>query len=89
MEFLNKVVKTLKEVMFGMFYLDLYRDTTKYIRQYKDFTNLILLGEFIGLPILSTSITIKLLPYMYRDIIIWKIRQMREKDVTEDTPDLI
>ncbi len=89
MNFVNRFVKSIKEVLFGMFYFDLYRESMKYYKQLNDLMNLFLLGEFLGLPILSTNITIKLLPYLYKDIHRWKISQLKEKEVTDEVPDTI
>ena len=89
MKWFKKFKSSVKEVLFGMFYLDLYRESLKYSQSLNDFMNLLLLGEFLGLPILSTNITIKLLPYLYKDLFTWKVRQLKEKSVTDETPDTI
>jgi len=89
MRWLTKIKITLKEVLFGMFFFDLYRESLRYSKHINDFMNLILLGEFLGLPILSTSITIKLLPYLYKDLFMWKLGQLKERSVTDEVPDTI
>ncbi len=51
--------------------------------------NLLLMGELLGLPLMSTPILLKLLPYLLPEIEEWKIRQLRERDVTEEAPETI
>ena len=89
MGLLSRFRRGLKEFLFGMLYFDLYKDTLKYSRQLNDFMNLVLLGEFLGIPILSTNVTIKLLPYLYKDLLRWKISQLKEREVTDEVPDTI
>ncbi len=86
---LKKIIQSFKEFLFGAFYMDLYRDSARMAREYKDFINLLLLGEFLGLPILSTSITLRLIPYLYGDLANWKRRQLAERDVTDEVPDIM
>ncbi len=54
----------------------------------KDAINLLLLGEFLGLPIMATPIVLKILPYVLPEIEGWKVRQLRERDLTDDVPDV-
>jgi len=89
MGILDRISKTLKELLFGMFYLELYKESVKYSKQLNDLMNLFLLGEFLGLPILSTNITLRLLPYLYKDLHRWKISQLREREVTDEVPDVM
>lgn len=87
MDIISRFWRGVKDFLFGMFYFDLYRDSLKYSRQLNDLMNLVLLGEFLGIPILSTNITIKLLPYLYKDLLRWKVSQLREREVTDEVPD--
>ncbi len=89
MGILDRISKALKELLFGMFYLELYKESVKYSKQLNDLMNLFLLGEFLGLPILSTNITLRLLPYLYKDLHRWKISQLREREVTDEVPDVM
>lgn len=89
MGLLARFKRGLKELLFGMFYLDLYRESLKYSRQLNDLMNLVLLGEFLGIPILSTNVTIKLLPYLYKDLHKWRVQQLKEREVTDEVPDTV
>jgi hypothetical protein len=86
--FIDRLSRFFKDIFFGMFYLDLYKESSRFAKQYKDFMYLMLLGEFLGLPLLSNTITFKLVPYLYKDIITWKMRMVRDKDVTDEAPDI-
>ncbi len=85
----KKLAGSIKDFLFGALYMDLYRESARLAREYRDLINLLLLGEFLGVPILSTTVTLKLIPYLYGDIADWKRRQMAERDVTDEVPDIM
>jgi len=84
----SRLKRMLKEFLFGAFYFDLYKDSVKLAKSYNDFIYLIVLGEILGVPIMSTYYTLRLVPYIYKDLILWKTRQLKERDITEEAPDL-
>lgn len=86
---IHRFRRFLREFFLGMFYLDLYKDTVKFARKYNDLLNFVVLGEILGIPILSNVTTLRLIPYMYRDLIIWKVRMMRDREATDEVPDII
>ena len=49
--------------------------------------NLIILGEMIGIPLMNSVITLRLLPYVLGDLAEWKKRQLIEYEVLERAPE--
>lgn len=82
-----KVGKKFKEFLFGFLFFDLYGDTLREARRRKDVVNLIIMGELLGLPLFSTPLMLRLLPYLIPEIEGWKERALREKDVTDELPE--
>ena len=83
----RKFKQNLKDFLFGMFLFELYIDTLKFAKKYKDAVNIFLFGEFLGLPIFSTPITLRLLPYFLPDLYNWRKRQLKERDITDEVPE--
>ncbi len=81
--------RAVREFLFGLFYFDLYWDTKKEAAKLKDAVNLLLMGELLGLPLMTTPLMLRLLPYLLPEIEGWKQRQLRERDVTEEVPETI
>ncbi len=81
--------RAVKEFLFGLFYFDLYWETRKEAAKLRDAVNLLLMGELLGLPLMTTPIMLRLLPYLLPEIEDWKRRQLRERDVTEEVPETI
>lgn len=78
----------IRDFLYGMFYHQLYIDTMKFSSTYKDFIMLLVYGEMIGIPILSNTLTMRILPYVLKDIYGWRVRVLREKDLTDVTPEV-
>jgi hypothetical protein len=79
--------KALKEFIWGLAYLEIYRETLKEKRKYEDVLNLVLLGEFLGLPLMNSTIALKLLPHLFPQLRHWRQRQLTEQDITDHLPD--
>lgn len=70
-----------------MFLFDFYRNVVETKAKYEDALNLFLLGQFLGLPLLNSSISLRLLPYLLPELGDWKRRQLKEKEIIELAPD--
>ncbi len=77
-----------KEALWGLFFFDYWKEMVNTQKKYEDAINLILLGEILGLPFMQSIFTLRLLPYLFRDIAPWKFRALREFDVFEAAPEL-
>ena len=84
---LQAVWKGMKEFIWGLAFLDIYRETLREKRKYEDLLNIVLLGEFLGLPLMNSTITLKLLPHLFPDLKHWRRRQLTEQDITDKLPD--
>jgi len=78
----------IKDILYGLFFFDIYLSSKKFAQQYNDFIYLVILGEILGVPIMATYYTLRLVPYIYGDLIQWKVRYLREKDITDNIPDI-
>ncbi|HIC92816.1 MAG TPA: hypothetical protein EYP09_01000 [Anaerolineae bacterium] len=80
--------RKVKDFLWGLFLYDLYLDAARREAQYKDALNLFLLGQFLGLPLMNSSISLRLLPYLFPELSDWKKRQLKEKEIIELAPDV-
>ncbi len=71
----------LSDFLFGMFLFDLYMRVRGFARKHYDAVNVLLFGEFIGIPLLNAYFTVRLLPYFVGELDIWSRRSLREKAV--------
>jgi hypothetical protein len=58
-------LKPLKNFLFGLLFLDLYREINEIHRQTRLLAEIFVFGNFLGLPLLSTYYSLRLLPYVY------------------------
>jgi len=84
---LQALWKAVKEFVWGLAFLDMYRETLKEKRKYEDVLNIVLLGEFLGIPLMNSTITLKLLPYLFPDLKHWRRRQLTEQHIYDKLPD--
>ena len=77
----------VKDFVWGLAFLDLYRETLTEKRKYEDMLNLVLLGEFLGIPLMNSTMTLKLLPHLFPELKHWRQRQLTEQDITDRLPD--
>jgi len=80
--------RKVKDFLWGLFFYDFYLETVRAKAQYKDALNLFLLGQFLGLPLMNSSISLRLLPYLMPELGGWKRRQLKEKEIIEYAPDI-
>ena len=66
----------LKEVLWGLFMFDLYTE------------NMIIFSETLGIPLMNSYVSMRLLPYFFGELEGWKRREMREREVLDEAPDL-
>ena len=84
---LKALWNAIREFLWGLAFLELYRETLKEKRKYEDVLNIVLLGEFLGIPLMNSTITLKLLPHLLPDLRQWRRRQLTEQDITDRLPD--
>ncbi|MEM3832446.1 MAG: hypothetical protein QW128_02445 [Thermoprotei archaeon] len=74
----------LRDFFFGMFLFDMHRELLETSKSYKEIGEILLLGEFLGVPLLSNYYTLRLISYFVKDLEEWKKKQMTEKDLLEE-----
>ncbi len=77
-----------RELLWGLFFFDYWREMVGAQKRYEDATNLFLFGELLGLPFIQSVFTLRLLPYLLSDLGPWKLRSLREFDILQLAPDI-
>ncbi len=78
----------LKEFLWGLFFYDIYTENRKLSIQYNDAVNLLIFSEQLGIPLMNSYVSMRLLPYFVGQLEGWKRRELREHDFLEEAPDL-
>lgn len=76
----------VKQFLWGFFFFEWYHELQHERAKYNDVMNLILFGELIGIPLMNSSIGLRLLPYALPDLHAWKHRQLEDHPVEEHAP---
>ena len=76
-----KLRDKISDFLFGMFFFELYMQVKGMSRQYNDAFYALLFGEFLGLPLLNSYITLRILPYFTDELNKWSQRCLKEKPV--------
>jgi len=84
----RRLLQILKEIVWGLFFYDLYNENMKMRFRYNDAVNLLVFSEQLGIPLMNAYVSMRLLPYFVGDLEGWKRREMREREVLEEAPDL-
>jgi hypothetical protein len=80
---MNKFRTVLNEVFYGMTLHELDLELKKEKGHINNLFMLIVFGDLIGLPLLPSYYSMRLLPYMLPIIKTWKRSILREKDLTD------
>ena len=80
---LNDVRKVLNEVFYGLTLHEMDLELKKEKGHVNNLFMLIVFGDLIGLPLLPSYYSMRLLPYIIPIINIWKRSVLREKDLTD------
>jgi len=87
---LHAAPRTLREkvgqFLWGLFFFEWYHELQHERAKYNDVMNLVLFGELIGIPLMNSSIGLRLLPYALPDLQGWMHRQLEEHEVIEHAP---
>jgi hypothetical protein len=84
----RRFLRGLREAIWGLFVYELHHETVAQRRQLEQATNLLLLGEFLGLPLMSAPVTLRLLPYLVGDLARFKEAASEEWDFIDHAPHL-
>jgi len=78
--------RKIKEVLFGLFLYDLHRSAMQAKAQYDDALNVLLMGQFLGIPLMNSVFTLRLFPHLLPQLGNWKRRKLKEADITDFIP---
>jgi hypothetical protein len=80
---LRRVLKSIREVIYGMAAHDTTRFALKTRGSMEHLFILITMGDLLGVPILPPYYSLRILPYVVPQVATWKRRMLREKDLTD------
>ena len=75
--------QALKDFLFGALVYGMYRQVVVSKAKYNDVLMTLIMGEFIGIPLLGNYFTLRLLPYIYGDLESARRRVLRDVDFLE------
>ncbi len=84
----RRTLNVIKEALWGLFLFDFYTENVKMRLRYNDAVNLLVFSEQLGIPLMNSYVSMRLLPYFVGDLEGWRRREMRERDYLEDVPDI-
>ncbi|TLZ43627.1 MAG: hypothetical protein E6K19_06830 [Methanobacteriota archaeon] len=84
----RRAIQVLKEVLWGLFFFDFYTENMKMRLRYNDAVNLLVFSEQLGIPLMNSYVSMRLLPYFMGQLEGWKRRELREHESFSDAPDL-
>ena len=85
---LARARRFLKDFLWGLLFYDLYTEHRKESLRYNDAVNLLIFSEQLGIPLMNSYVSMRLLPYFVGQLENWKRRELRERDFLEEAPDL-
>ena len=75
-----------REVAWGLAVFDTYHEVKTEAQRHQDAFDLLILGEMIGIPLMNTTIGLRLLPYAVGGLEHFKARYLREPEVLDQAP---
>ncbi|TLZ68926.1 MAG: hypothetical protein E6K06_04940 [Methanobacteriota archaeon] len=85
---LRRALHVAKEALWGLFFYELYTENMKMQIRYNDAVNLLVFSEQLGIPLMNSYVSMRLLPHFVGELEGWKRREMRERDVLEEAPEI-
>jgi hypothetical protein len=76
----------IKEIFFGLALYDLHRDAIQAKAEYDDALNVLLMGQFLGIPLMNSVFTLRLFPYLMPQLGDWRKRKLKEIEVIDFAP---
>jgi hypothetical protein len=84
----RRAIQVLKEMLWGLLFFDFYTENMKMRLRYNDAVNLLVFSEQLGIPLMNSYVSMRLLPYFVGQLEGWKRRELREHEIFSDAPDL-
>jgi hypothetical protein len=80
---IEKSVRALREVIYGMTVYDWVRELEKARNEQERLFTLIIFGDLLGVPILPPYHMLRLVPYLVPSLESWRHSMLRERDFTD------
>lgn len=87
-ERLRRAMQVARQFFWGFFFFEMFHELQKEKARYSDAVNVVIVGELLGLPLMNSVITLRLLPYLLPELDGWKHRQLSEADIIEEAPEI-
>lgn len=75
--------QAIKDFLFGAFIFGMLQHIYHVRAKYDDIFHALLVGEFLGIPLLGNYYTLRLLPHIYGELRSARLRLLREVDLLE------
>lgn len=76
----------VRQFFWGLLFFEWYHELQHERAKYNDVLNLVLFGELLGIPLMNSSIGLRLLPHVLPELQGWKHRQLEEREIIEEVP---
>ncbi|HZP96426.1 MAG TPA: hypothetical protein VFC31_08855 [Candidatus Limnocylindria bacterium] len=83
-----KLRHRVNEILWGFFVYEFWHGLHEERSRYADALNVLIMGELLGIPLMNSTVTLHLLPYMLPDLKKWKERQLEDTEVLERAPEI-
>ncbi len=83
-----KIWRIARDFLWGLAFLETYKEILKEKRKVEDLMNVVILGEFLGLPLMNSTIALRMLPYLFPRLQGWRRHMLTERDITDDLPEM-
>ncbi len=83
---LRRAIGAAREILWGLALYDSYHETMVEAQRHRDAFDVLILGEMLGIPLMNTTIGLRLLPYAVGDLQGFRVRFLREHEVLEQAP---
>lgn len=80
---LRELSRAFGQVIYGMTIYDMVRDLKKARGSLEHLFILMVFGDLLGVPILPSYYSLRLVPYIVPSLDTWRRSMLREKDLTE------
>jgi hypothetical protein len=80
---IEKSVRALREVIYGMTVYDWVHELEKARNEQERLFTLIIFGDLLGVPILPPYHMLRLVPYLVPSLESWRRSMLRERDFTD------
>lgn len=76
----------VRQLAWGLFVFDTYHAAETEARRQQDAFDLLIMGEMVGIPLMNTTIGLRLLPYSVGSLPGFRARSLREHEVLDHAP---